>query len=146
MSIGLVLEETMSGSLTLGADGIKHPFGFTIRAFSPRILTLTGPRIFRGIATLDGLDLPVSGTLTIRPTGPRYELSLTHPALGLLQISGEKTYSLSNLAVSLTTCPLTVYSRGEAIGTGEVVYRDSMLSFPFKALKLASADKAFGNY
>lgn len=146
MSIGLVLEETMSGWLKLNDEKTARPFSFTIRAFTEQMLSLSAPRQFRGMATIGTMDVPVSGMLTIRVTGPRYELELSHPEFGPLQISGEKVYRLKGLLASLVTCPLTVYSNGKVIGFAEVAYRDSMLSFPFKALKLVKAEQAFGRF
>ncbi|MDI1302250.1 MAG: hypothetical protein PSX71_10125 [bacterium] len=146
MSIGMVLEETMSGWIKIQAGASKQPFSFTIRAFSKNPLAVTAPREFRGVATIGTDTMPVRGSLTILLTGPRYELDLDHPELGTLHIAGEKTYSLSGLLASLTTCPLTVYRDGKVCGSAEVAYRDSMLSFPFKAIKFVGRDRAFGPY
>jgi len=148
MSLGIVLEETMSGWLQLDGEHTGHPFAFTIRAFTPQILSLSAPREFRGIARLGTQEIPVTGVLTIRVTGPRYELDMDHPKLGRVHIAGEKTYSAnpSKVVASLITCPLTVYKDGKAVGSAEVVYRDSMVAFPFKAVRLVSEDKAFGAF
>lgn len=146
MSIGLVLEETMSGWMKLDSDKSPRSFSFTIRAFTEQVLSLGAPREFRGMAVVGSVEVPVTGTLVIRVTGPRYELDFMHPELGVLHVAGEKTYRLRGLLASLVTCPLTVYRNGEAIGTAEVAYRDSMLIFPFKALKLARAGQAFGRF
>jgi hypothetical protein len=146
MSMGMVIEETMSGWLQLNDEKAPRDFSFTIRAFTATPLRLTAPRPFRGVVTLAGVEVPVEGTLTIRLTGPAYVLDFVHPEFGALHASGEKTYALTNLVASLTTCPLTVFRDGIVAGHAEVVYRDSMLSFPFKAVKLASADKAFGRF
>ena len=144
MSLGIVLEETMSGWLRIGGE--QKPFSFSIRAFTPHIFSLGAPREFRGMVTLDGAEMPVSGVLTIRVTGPRYELDFVHPQLGALHAAGEKTYSANpaRLLASLVTCPLTVSRNGKVIGDAEVAYRDSMVAFPFKAIRLVSAEKAFG--
>lgn len=146
MAIGMVIEETMSGWLRLDADGRQRRFSFSIRAFTPTPLQVTAPRDFRGSARLDDFEGPVTGTLTIRPTGPAYELVLEHPELGLIYLSGRKTYDLRKLVASMTTCPLTVYRDGKAIGEAEVVYRDSMLAFPFKAIRFVRPDAAFGRH
>lgn len=145
MSIGIVLEETMSGWLQLDG-GKRQPFAFTIRAFTTQVFALSAPREFRGVAQLAGAEVPTTGVLTIRVTGPRYELDLEHPTLGSLRIEGEKTYSANpaKLVASLITCPLTVYRDGRAVGSAEVAYRDSMLAFPFKAVRLVSEERAFG--
>lgn len=147
MSLGIVLEETMSGWIRL--DGKQQqPFSFTIRAFTPHIFSLSAPREFRGVAQLAGVEVPVTGVLTIQLTGPRYELDCVHPTLGEIHAVGEKTYSAnpSKLVASLTTCPLAVYRDGKPAGDAEVAYRDSMLAFPFKAVRLVSEEKAFGAY
>ena len=98
------------------------------------------------MATLAGVEVPVTGTLTIRLTGPAYALDFVHPELGELHAAGHKTYALGNRVASMTTCPLMVFRDGAVVGHAEVAYRDSMLAFPFKAVKLASADKAFGRF
>lgn len=146
MSLGIVLEETMSGWLQLDGEHSGQPFAFTIRAFTTQIFSLSAPREFRGIAQLGNRDIPVTGVLTIRVTGPRYELDMDHPTLGRVHIAGEKTYSANpaKTVASLITCPLTVYKDGKAVGSAEVVYRDSMVAFPFKAVRLVSEEKAFG--
>lgn len=146
MTIGMVIEETMSGWLELDNDAAPRDFSFSIRAFTDRPLALTAPRDFRGRVRLDGVEAPVAGTLTIHPTGPAYELVFDHPELGTLYLSGRKTYDLRKLKVSMTTCPLKVYRDGKAIGSAEVAYRDSMLAFPFKAIRLARPADAFGRY
>ncbi|MFZ5757541.1 MAG: hypothetical protein ACOY3X_11595 [Pseudomonadota bacterium] len=145
MTLGIVLEETMSGWLQL-EGGARKPFAFTIRAFTTHIFSLGAPREFRGVATLDGVEMPVTGVLTIKVTGPRYELECVHPDLGSLRAEGEKTYSAnpSKLVASLITCPLTVYRNGRPAGAAEVAYRDSMLAFPFKAVRIVNENKAFG--
>lgn len=144
MTIGIVLDETMSGWANI--EGQQFALGFSIRAFTTKIFSLTAPREFRGVADLGGVELPVTGTLTIRVTGPRYELDLEHPQLGALHLEGEKTYSANpaKLVASLITCPLIVYRDGKPVGDAEVVYRDSMLAFPFKAIRLVSAADAYG--
>lgn len=146
MSIGMVLEESMSGWIKLQSQPERSAFSFTIRAFSGNPLALTAPREFRGIATIGDVSMPVKGTLTIRLTGPRYVLDLEHPEFGALHVAGEKTYSLKGLLASLTTCPLTVYANNVICGSAEVVYRDSMLLFPLKAIKFSGKSGAFGQY
>lgn len=146
MSIGLVLEETMSGWLKINGDKSPRSFSFTIRAFTEQLLSLSAPREFRGVAVIGSIEVPVTGTLVIQVTGPRYELDFTHPEFGPVHVAGEKTYRLKGLLASLVTCPLTVYRGSEIIGSAEVAYRDSMLSFPFKALKLVKAEQAFGRF
>lgn len=146
MTTGLVLNETMQGWMRLNGERRARDFGFSLRAFSPRIFSFSTPRSFRGLAWLDGAETRCQGELTLRPTGPHYWLDFEHPELGQLHVAGEKQYSLRRLRGSLTTCPMTVYRGGEPIGTAEVRYEDSMLAFPFKALRLARSDNAFGEY
>lgn len=146
MTFGMTIEETMSGWLALDNEPSPRDFSFSIRAFTARPLAVTAPRNFCGRACLDGVESPVSGTLTILPAGPAYELVFDHPELGTLHLSGRKTYDLRKLKVSMTTCPLKVCREGKAIGYAEVAYRDSMLAFPFKAIRLARAADAFGHY
>ncbi len=148
MAIGIVLEETMSGWIQLDDEPARQPFAFTIRAFTPQIFSLSAPRAFRGVARLAGTEVPTRGVLTIKVTGPRYELDFMHPRLGALHAAGEKTYSANpaKLLASLTTCPLTICKDGKPVGAAEVAYRDSMIAFPFKAVRLVSEEKAFGAF
>lgn len=146
MALGLVLEETMSGWMRFDGDAAPRSFSFTIRAFTPRLLSLSAPREFRGRVSLDGHEVPVRGVLTIRVTGPRYELEFEHPVHGCLRAAGEKVYSAhpAKLRASLVTCPLTVFKDGRRAGTAEVVYRDSILAFAFRAIRVVRAENAFG--
>jgi hypothetical protein len=146
MATGLVLKETMSGWMQLDDDTSPRDFSFSLQAFTSHIFSLSTPRSFRGQVTLDGDTLPCHGELTILPSGPHYWLDVQHPQLGNLHIEGKKNYELKNLVRSLTTCPLTVYRDGRHIGRAEVAYRDSMLAFPFKALRLVREDRAFGEF
>ena len=148
MAVGIVLEETMSGWIQLEGEQTGRPLAFTIRAFTPHILSLSAPRVFHGVVQVAGKEVPTTGTLTIRVTGPRYELDFVHPVHGALHAEGEKTYSAnpSKLVASLITCPLTVFRDGKPFGTAEVMYRDSMIAFPFKAVRFVSEEKAFGAY
>jgi hypothetical protein len=143
MTTGLLLCETMSGDLTLDRDGVVRPFAFSIRAFTTKIFSLSTPRYFRGTVTLEGRDYACRGELTIHLSGPHYWLEFSHPELGMLRAEGQKEYGKNGLIRSLITCPLVISSNGKAIGTAEVAYRDSMLAFPFKALRLVDEEKAF---
>lgn len=148
MAVGIVLEETMSGWMQLEGEHAGHPFAFTIRAFTPQIFSLSAPRHFRGVVQVADREVPATGVLTIRVTGPRYELEFEHPQHGRLRAEGEKTYSAnpSKLVASLITCPLTIYRDGRPVGSAEVVYRDSMLAFPFKAIRFVKEENAYGAY
>lgn len=146
MTIGVLIKETMSGWLQLDNESGQRDFAFSLRAFTPRVFSLTAARAFRGTVTLDGHQLPCEGELTLFTHGPHYWLEFDHPELGRLHVEGKKTYRLKNLAASMTTCPLEVFSNGKRIGHAEVAYRDSMLAFPFSALRLSREENAFGEY
>lgn len=146
MALGLVVKETMSGWLKLDGESRERDFAFSLQSFTPRIFSLGAPRSFRGTVRLDGAEVPCRGELTLHASGPHYWLDFRHPELGLLHVEGKKEYSLKSLVHSLTTCPMFVYRDGRKIGEAEAAYRDSMLTFPFKALRLAREEKAFGEY
>ena len=136
MTLGLLLKERMSGWLQLDSQGRQQPFAFQIRAFTTRIFSISAPRYFRGTVNLDGQDFPCEGELTIHLNGPHYWLTFSHPELGQLRVEGKKQYGRNGLLASLITCPMTVYRNQQAIGQAEVAYRESMLAFPFTALRL----------
>lgn len=146
MAIGVVLKETMSGRLKLDEDGRERDFSFSLQSFTPSIFRLNAPRSFRGIVRLDGSEFPCHGELTLHASGPHYWLDFQYPGLGLLHVEGKKQYGRNGLLRSLVTCPMVVDLGGERIGEAEVAYRDSMLAFPFKALRLAREENAFGEY
>ena len=136
MSKGLLITEAMSGWIQLDND-TKRDFDFCIEAFNPKVFNFTGDRHFKGLANIEGLgSYDIQGTLVLNPTGPRYCFEMTIPELGRLEIKGEKTYQLSRLLYSMTHCPLIVTCNGQDQGTALLAYRDSVLSFPFKALSL----------
>ena len=143
MTLGLLLKERMSGWLRLDDPGHQQPFAFQIRAFTTRIFSVSAPRYFRGTVTLDGQDFPCEGELTIHLSGPHYWLTFSHPALGRLRVEGKKQYGRNGLLASLITCPMTVYRNQQAIGQAEVAYRESMLAFPFTALRLVDEQQAY---
>lgn len=146
MTTGVALSETMHGWMQLYGEQQSREFAFSLRAFTARIFRLSVPRSFRGRVRLDGVETHCQGELTLKPAGPHYWLDFEHPELGQLHVAGRKRYSLRHLQYSLTTCPMTVYRGGEPVGTAEVRYQDSMLAFPFKALRLTRSDNAFGQY
>lgn len=141
MSFGIEISETMSGWISFHDDDLRRHFEFSIKAFTPRLFSLMAPRQFTGAAKIAGYDgeIPVKGTLVIRPTGPSYDLLFDLPGKGALRVAGNKTYDLRKLTESLTTCPLLVYKEGAVCGQAEVAYRDSLWSFPFKAIRLGRA-------
>lgn len=148
MTNSVTLNETMSGWIQAGVDGKSEQFSFTITVFFANKINPFGPQPFKGIARLEDRDYEtlVEGELSLKPTGPRYDLDFNHPELGLLRIAGEKTYSIFDLVRSMTTCPLTVYQKGAVIGNAEVAYRDSLIKFPFEAVGFSSEESAFLPY
>lgn len=146
MALGIVLKETMSGWLKLDEDGRERDFSFSLQAFTPKIFRMSAPRSFRGIARVDGDEFPCHGELTLHASGPHYWLEFKYPGLGLLHVEGKKQYGKNGLLRSLVTCPMVVQVNGERIGEAEVAYRDSMLAFPFKALRVVREENAYGEY
>ena len=61
----------------------------------------------------------------------------------MLRVEGKKQYGRNGLLASLITCPMTVYRNQQAIGQAEVAYRESMLAFPFTALRLVDEQQAY---
>ncbi|MED5388478.1 MAG: hypothetical protein VX793_06475 [Pseudomonadota bacterium] len=143
MTVGLLLQERMSGWLKFNTESQQHEFAFQIRAFTTRLFSLSTPRYFLGEVTLDNRRLPCEGELTLHLSGPHYWLTVTHPERGLLRVEGKKHYGRNGLLASLVTCPMTVYQDQQTIGQAEVAYRDSMLAFPFKALRLVDEAHAY---
>lgn len=136
MSKGLLITEAMSGWIHLSQDK-KRNFSFCIKAFNPKIINLTGLRVFKGTANIEGLgSYETTGTLTIHPSGPEYHFKIHTCEFGELEFIGKKTYQISRLIYSMTHCPLTVLQRGKTQGASLLAYRESILSFPFKALSL----------
>jgi hypothetical protein len=148
MAIGLVMEETMSGWIRIEGEGGRHPFSFSIRAYTDKIFRIGAIRCFKGIARFGDYHraVPVTGELQIFLSGPRYSLDLVHDELGPLHIEGKKEYGKNGLIRSLVTCPLKVYRDGGEIGEAEAAYRDPIWSYPFRALRLVREENAFGSY
>ena len=142
MATGLLIRETMSGWLQT-ADAPPQAFAFSIAAFTTRIFSITAARYFRGEVTLNGTTFPCHGELTLRLSGPHYWLRFEHPELGPLYLAGQKQYGRNGLLRSLITCPLTVYCNDAPVGTAEVAYRDSILLFVFRALRLVKEEHAY---
>ncbi len=142
MNLGLLLKERMSGWFQLDGEA-KQPFAFEIRAFTTRVFSLSAPRYFQGTVTLDDQQYPCEGELTIQLSGPHYWLTFAHPTLGRLRVEGKKHYGRNGLIASLITCPLVISRDHQRLGQAEVAYRDSMVAFPFRALRLVAEDKAY---
>lgn len=134
----LTLNETMKGWLEMSDTHHKEPLEFSIDVTFMNRLKPWKPQPFVGSLTLAQRNLTTEthGYLTLKPTGPRYELRFNIPGLGNVEARGEKSYDVLNLKESLTMCPLTLYQQGKAIGYIEVAYEDSILAFPLKALRL----------
>lgn len=134
----LKLKETMKGWLELNATHQKEPFEFSIDVTFMQRMKPWKPQPFLGALTLSQRNVTTEthGYLTLKPTGPRYELWFDLPGIGPVEAKGEKSYDLLNLKESLTMCPLTLYQNGQAIGYIEVAYEDSIVTFPLKALRL----------
>ena len=143
MTLGLLLKERMSGWLQLNSQDRQQPFASQIRAFTTRIFSVSAPRYFRGTVSLDGQEYSCEGELTIHLNGPHYWLTFNHPEQGVLRVEGKKQYGRNGLLASLITCPMTVYRNQQAIGQAEVAYRESMLAFPFTALRLVDEQQAY---
>lgn len=143
MATGILIKETMSGWMRLNDENQARDFAFSIRAFTTHIFKLTAPRFFRGTVTLDGEQYPCRGELVLYTHGPSYWVELQHPQLGMLRVEGKKTYGKNGLLHSLVTCPMVVKRDGREIGLAEVAYRDSMLAFPFKAIRFVAEEKAY---
>ena len=144
--ISLTMNETMSGFIELNDTGKQEPFEFTITVFFENRFNPLSAQPFKGTFTLADRNVsgPVSGEITLKLTGPRYELDFDFPGIGLVHMAGEKTYTIKELTYSLTTCPLTLFRAGKPIGFAEVAYREPLLSFPFKAFRLGTAESVLG--
>lgn len=142
----LKLQETMSGWIELNRDRRQESLSFDIGVIFLHRLQPWKPQPFSGMLYLHdrGYQTEVHGYLSLKLSGPRYELKFHHPELGLVELKGEKSYDITNLKESLTVCPLTVYQQGEAIGYAEVAYRESMLAFPLQAIRLVRAEPRVG--
>jgi hypothetical protein len=134
------LQETMSGWIELNADRKREALRFSIDVIFLNRSQPWQAQPFSGVLSLPdrGYETHVQGQLSFKLSGPRYELLFNFPGLGAIELKGEKSYDLFNLKESLTVCPLTVYQDRKAIGYAEVAYRDSILTFPFRSLRLVN--------
>lgn len=142
----LKLRETMSGWIELNADRKQEALEFSIDVIFLNRSEPWQAQPFSGVLRLNDrrYETHVQGTLSFKISGPRYELLFDHPDLGAIELKGEKSYDLFNLKESLTLCPLTAYQNGKAIGYAEVAYRDSILAFPFRSLRLVKDASLLG--
>lgn len=142
MSLQLVLKENMSGWIAFNPDsGLpagQHPFVLNVDAATSSILHFGAVRQCSGTVAFGSFHrpVPVRGELVLQLTGPSYDLTFSLDGIGELHVAGRKTYDVRNLVESMTTLPLMVYRNGQVIGEAELVYRDSVVTFPLKALRL----------
>ncbi len=142
MSLQLVLKEHMSGWIAFnpecGLPAGRHAFVLNVDASTTELLHFGAVRRCSGSVGFGAFHppVPVRGELVLSLTGPSYDLHFSLDGIGDLNVAGRKTYDVRNLVVSMTTLPLLVYREGQVIGEAELVYRDSVVTFPLKALRL----------
>ncbi len=142
MSLQVVLKEHMSGWIAFNPDsGLpagRHSFVLNVDAATTELLRFGAVRHCSGTVEFGAFHRPVRvrGELVLQLTGPSYDLHFELDDIGELHVAGRKTYDVRNLVESMTTLPLMVYRGGHVIGEAELVYRDSVVTFPLKALRL----------
>lgn len=131
----LALNERMSGWLTI--NGQQQDFSVQIDACADRLLPIGQPMPFSGFARLGQYAdaCPISGSLTLRVSGPAYDIRIFTPD-GTLNCVGHKTYNWRFLKASLTHCPLRVYRDALQIGGAELVYREPLWRFALESVRL----------
>lgn len=145
MKLQLVIKERMSGWIAFSPEsGLppgRHSFVLEVDAVTTDLLKFGAVRRCSGHVEFGAFHAPapVRGELVLQLDGPSYDLHFVLDGIGDLHVAGRKTYDLGNLLESLTTLPLVVYRAGHIIGEAELVYRDSVLAFPLKALRLRVA-------
>lgn len=142
MSLQLVLKEHMSGWIAFnpqsGLPAGRHSFVLDVDAVTSELLRFGAVRHCAGTVEFGAFHapVPVRGELVLHVTGPSYDLHFALDGVGDLHVVGRKTYDIRHLLASMTTLPLLVYRDGQVIGEAELVYRDSVVAFPLKALRL----------
>ncbi|MDP2228441.1 MAG: hypothetical protein Q8J78_13300 [Moraxellaceae bacterium] len=144
MALQLVLKERMSGWIEFQDDSLpkgRHEFVFDVDASTSAILNFGAVRECTGTVSFGHFHrpVPVEGELVLQLGGPSYDMQFTLDGIGSLHLAGRKTYDVRRLIPSMTTLPLLVYRQGRIVGEAELVYRDSVLTFPLKALRLRLA-------
>lgn len=145
MALQVVLKEHMSGWIAFNPDtGLpagRHAFALKVDAATSELLRFGAVRHCTGMVEFGAFHkpVPVRGELVLQLTGPSYDLHFVLEGVGELQVAGRKTYDVRNLVASMTTLPLLVYRDGRVIGEAELVYRDSVIAFPLKAVRLRVA-------
>ncbi|NNM52665.1 MAG: hypothetical protein HKM02_10665 [Pseudomonadales bacterium] len=133
----LEIHECLQGWI-LWQEKTRQSLELEIVASTEQILNWSVPREVSGRVHVDGKVYVLGGTLTLHWRGPRYDLTFNHVEHGPVYLRGKKTYQLKHLKTSLVTCPLQVlHNSGALLGSAEVVYRQSILAFPFHALRWA---------
>lgn len=151
MTVGIVLDESMSGWLSIFSNRqngvpVRELFSISIRAYQGRYLKMFAPREFHGEANLGGRLSPISGHLTLKVSGPEYRINLHDSDYGNLFILGKKEYKVKNFKRSLVTCTLMVYKEGQVIGEGEIRYQEPIWKFLLTGVKFVRKEKAFEPY
>ena len=143
MVLNLDITETMRGWIAR-YDQPRSPFSLTLTARAPLWSSPLAPRPFTGEVALAATQerIPVTGTLTLLPTGPRYDFTFTSAHWGTLRCYGAKHYSLGQLHYSLVTCELTLEQDGKTAGAAELQYRKPLWRFPLESLRLSSRSSA----
>lgn len=142
MPLQLVLKEKMSGWIAFNPDaGLpagRHAFVLNVDAVTSDLFRFGATRHCSGQVEFGAFHspVPVRGELVLQLTGPSYDLHFSLEGIGDLHVAGRKTYDVRHLVESMTTLPLVVYRDGQIIGEAELVYRDSIVAFPLKALRL----------
>ena len=142
MSLQLVLKEKMSGWIAFNPDSGfpegRHSFVLNVDAVTEELFSFGTQRRCSGQVEFGAVHapVPVQGELVLQLTGPSYDLHFSLEGVGDIQVTGRKTYDIRNLLESMITLPLIVYRNSQVIGEAELVYRDSVLTFPLKALCL----------
>ncbi len=135
MAFGNIIQERMTGWIRFHDEGIQHPFGYSLRAFTPKFYSVTAPRIAKGEADFPGYhdNVPVEGSLKVYLTGPDYNMHFTLKKYGKVNLRGHKSYTLVpwRLHKSLITLPYKLFDvNDKEIGDGVLVYRRPIILFP----------------
>ena len=121
----------MTTSIAIGAAAALAISAAPAFAASSAPAPTTSPSVTSAIpAPKNVVATPGNGRITLTWSAPKSGNSIIIPDYSLLW--------------GPTGGSLTVFKDGKSIGSAEVAYRDSMIAFPFKAVKFVSEEKAFG--
>lgn len=136
----LTLQESMKGWMELNETRKQETMEFDIDITFTNRSKPWKPQPFIGTLRLieRNLEVETHGYLTLKPLGTRYELRFRLPQMGSLEAKGEKSFDLLNLKESFTTCPLTIYQAGQAIGYAEVVNQQTNSVLPLKGVRVST--------